>query len=109
MAAAVSGLDGFGWTGEISTAFAAHAAAGLEPGRVVAEDRGSYVVQTAGGERRASVTGRYRHEAGEDPAAFPAVGDWVAIDARDDGASVHAVLPRRTSVLRHAPGVRSVA
>ena len=70
--------------------FAAHAAAGLEPARVVAEDRGSYVVQTAGGERRASVTGRYRFEAGDDPAAYPAVGDWVAVEARADGASVHA-------------------
>jgi len=102
-------LVAFGWTGDVSTAFTAHAAAGLEPGRVVAEDRGSYIVQTAGGERRASVTGRYRFDAGNDPAAYPAVGDWVALEARDDGASVHAVLPRRTSVLRHAPGLRSVA
>ena len=102
-------LRTFGWSGEVSDAFAVHAAAGLEPGRVVAEDRGSYVVQTGGGERRASVTGRYRFEAGNDPAAYPAVGDWVAVEAREDGASVHAVLPRRTSVLRHAPGLRSVA
>ncbi len=109
MTATVSDLIAFGWTGEISSAFAAHAAAGFEPARVVAEDRGSYIVQTARGEQRASVTGRYRHEAGNDPAAFPAVGDWVAVEAREDGASVHAVLPRRTSVLRHAPGLRSVA
>ncbi len=109
MTATVSDLVAFGWTVDVSTAFAAHAAAGFEPARVVAEDRGSYIVQTAGGERRASVTGRYRFDAGDDPAAYPAVGDWVAVEARDDDASVHAVLPRRTSVLRHAPGVRSVA
>lgn len=102
-------LTSFGWSGDVSDAFAVHAAAGLEPGRVVAEDRGSYVVQTGGGERRASVTGRYRFDAGNDPAAYPAVGDWVAVEARADGASVHAILPRRTSVLRHAPGLRSVA
>jgi ribosome biogenesis GTPase len=102
-------LTSFGWSDTVSGAFAVHAAAGLEPGRVVAEDRGSYVVQTDGGERRASVTGRYRFEAGDDPAAYPAVGDWVAVEAREDGASVHAILPRSTSVLRHAPGVRSVA
>ena len=102
-------LTPFGWSGDVSTAFAAHAEAGFEPGRVVAEDRGSYVVQTRGGERRASVTGRYRFEAGNDPAAYPAVGDWVAVEARADGASVHALLPRRTSVVRHAPGLRSVA
>ena len=102
-------LTSFGWTGDVSTAFAAHAAAGLEPARVVAEDRGSYLVQTGAGERRASVTGRYRFEAGDDPAAYPAVGDWVAIESRADGASVHALLPRRTSVVRHAAGLRSVA
>jgi ribosome biogenesis GTPase len=102
-------LTSFGWSGDVSTAFAAHAAAGLEPARVVAEDRGSYVVQTGSGERRASVTGRYRFEAGNDPAAYPAVGDWVAVEARADGVSVHAVLPRRTSVVRHAAGLRSVA
>ncbi len=102
-------LASFGWSGDVSTAFAAHAEAGFEPARVVAEDRGSYVVQTGAGELRASVTGRYRFEAGDDPAAYPAVGDWVAVEARGDGASVHAILPRRTTVVRHAAGLRSVA
>jgi ribosome biogenesis GTPase len=102
-------LASFGWSDDVATAFAAHAAAGLEPARIVAEDRGSYLVQTGAGERRASVTGRYRFEAGDDPAAYPAVGDWVAVEAREDGASVHALLPRRTSVVRHASGLRSVA
>jgi ribosome biogenesis GTPase len=102
-------LSSFGWSGHVAAAFEPHGLAGLAPARVVAEDRGSYVVQTAGGERRASVTGRYRYEAGDDPAAYPAVGDWVAVETRDDGASVHALVPRRTSVLRHAPGNRSVA
>ena len=102
-------LVSFGWHDGLREPFAAHAATGLQPARVVAEDRGSYVVQTSGGERRASVTGRFRFEAGNDPAAYPAVGDWVAVEAREEGASVHALLPRRTSVLRHAPGNRSVA
>jgi ribosome biogenesis GTPase len=102
-------LLAFGWSGKIAAAFERHVVAGFVPGRVVAEDRGSYVVQTADGERRSSVTGRFRFEAGNDPTAYPAVGDWVAAEIRDDGASLHAVLPRRTSVLRHAPGNRSVA
>lgn len=105
----IHNLASFGWSADVSTAFAVHLAAGLEPARVVAEDRGSYVVQTGDGEQRASVTGRYRFEAGNDPAAYPAVGDWVAVEARPDGASVHALVPRRTSVVRHAPGLRSVA
>ena len=51
-------------------------------------------------------TGRRRQRPGR---PFPAVGDWVAIDARDDGASVHALLPRRTT-RRSAttPGLRSI-
>ncbi|HEV8546093.1 MAG TPA: ribosome small subunit-dependent GTPase A [Candidatus Limnocylindrales bacterium] len=103
------GLEEFGWSPIQSALFDAHASGDRLPGRVVAEDRGSYVVRLADGERRASVTGRFRFESGDDPAAFPSVGDWVVVETRDDGASVHAVLPRRTSVLRHAPGNRSVA
>ena len=37
----------------------------------------------AAGELRAAIGGRFRFEAGDDPAAFPAVGDWVALDAGD--------------------------
>jgi ribosome biogenesis GTPase / thiamine phosphate phosphatase len=103
------GLAAFGWSPIQAALFDAHASGDRTPGRVVAEDRGSYIVRTADGERRASVTGRFRFDAGSDPAAYPAVGDWVVIETRDDGASVHAVLPRRTSVLRHAPGTRTVA
>ena len=101
-------LIGYGWSADLAAAFAPHATAGLEPGRVVAEDRGSYVVATSDGESRAAVTGRFRFAAGDDAAAYPAVGDWVALDARPDGASIHAIVPRRTSVVRHAPGLKTV-
>jgi len=102
-------LHAFGWSGAVEAGFRPHLDAGLHPARVLAEDRGSYVIQTAAGERRASVTGRFRFDAGGDPAAYPAVGDWVAIEPREVDAAVHAVLPRRTSVLRHEPGKRTVA
>ncbi len=103
------GLAAFGWSDVVGAAFEPFALAGHVPGRVVAEDRGSYAVRTEAGEVRASVTGRFRFDAGHDPAAYPAVGDWVAIGARDDGVSIQAVVPRRTAILRHAPGNRSVA
>jgi ribosome biogenesis GTPase / thiamine phosphate phosphatase len=102
-------LPAYGWSRAFETGFGPHRAAGLEPARVLAEDRGSYVVRTASDERRASVTGRFRFDAGNDPAAYPAVGDWVAIQSREVDAAVHAVLPRRTSVVRHEPGKRTVA
>jgi ribosome biogenesis GTPase len=37
------------------------------------------------------------------------VGDWVAIDPRHDGASIHAIMRRRTAIVRHAPGLKTVA
>jgi ribosome biogenesis GTPase len=101
-------LAGFGWSAAVEAAFEPFASAGLEPARVVAEDRGSYVVATDVGETRAQVAGRFRFDAGDDPAAFPAVGDWVALDASGSGV-IHAVVPRRTAIVRQAPGRRTVA
>ena len=65
------------------------------PGRVAAQHRGEYDVLTEGGELRARVSGRLRHEASSG-ADLPAVGDWVAL--RDQ--AIHAVLPRRSAFLR---------
>ena len=102
-------LDQLGWSAAFAADHAPHLAVGREPARILAEDRGSYVVRTATGERRASITGRFRHEAAGDPSAFPAVGDWVAIDGGPDDGSIHAVLPRRTSIVRQASGKRTAA
>jgi ribosome biogenesis GTPase / thiamine phosphate phosphatase len=105
----VLSLDQLGWSAAFAADHAPHAAVGREPARIMAEDRGSYVVRTADGERRAAITGRFRHETGGDPSAFPAVGDWVAIDGGPDDGAIHAVLPRRTSIVRQAPGNRTAA
>jgi ribosome biogenesis GTPase / thiamine phosphate phosphatase len=102
-------LDALGWTPALALAHESHAALGREPARIMAEDRGSYLVRTAAGERRAAITGRFRHEAGTDPSVYPAVGDWVAIDGSPDDAAIHAVLARRTAILRQAPGKRTEA
>jgi ribosome biogenesis GTPase len=102
-------LDQLGWSSAHATELEAHAALGRGAARVMAEDRGSYLVRTADGERRAAVAGRLRHEAGADPSLYPAVGDWVAIDGGPDGATIHAVFRRRTSIVRQAPGRRTEA
>lgn len=95
-----------GWDAGWEEAFAAHAAGGLSPARVVAEHRGSYDVAFAAGQTPfpAHVTGRLRHDA-LGPADFPVVGDWVAADLRvDEGvATIHAVIARRTRIQRRAP------
>ena len=111
MTAGMTSIDlaELGWGEPFVAAFAAHEALGRQPARVVAEDRGLYVVATSGGEIRAAVSGRFRFDAGSDPAAFPAVGDWVAIDAHDESATVHAILPRRTAFSRLAAGRETYA
>jgi ribosome biogenesis GTPase len=95
-----------GWDVAWEAAFVAHAAAGFAPARVVAEHRGSYdvLVAVATTPLTARVTGRLRHEA-LDPGDFPVVGDWVATDlGGDEGtARIHAVVTRRTRILRRAP------
>lgn len=103
-------LAELGWSATFASGFAAHTSLGREPARVVAEDRGSYHVLGAPGEARATVTGRLRFEADEDSAAFPAVGDWVAVEAGMTGETViHAVLPRRSALVRQAAGRRTEA
>jgi len=106
-------LAALGWGDREEALFAAHAAAGLRPGRVLVEHRGSYAVQAAEGELAANVSGRLRHDA-DSAEDFPAVGDWVGMTVADAQATViHAVLPRRSRFARSArgdlPGAQVVA
>jgi ribosome biogenesis GTPase len=100
-------LAQLGWTPAFALAFAPHAAAGLEPGRVVCELRRKfYGVRTPAGETLAQCAGKFFHDTAA-TADFPAVGDWVAIRARpgEPGrAELHAVLPRQTKFSRCAAG-----
>lgn len=103
-------LAALGWTPELAGAHADHSALGRRPARVVAEDRGSYLVLGPEGEQRAAVSGRFRFEANDDPAAFPSVGDWVAIEGgMGDETVIHAALPRRSALVRQAAGRRTAA
>jgi len=104
-------LTALGWGTTQAAAWPAHAggaangAAAVEPGRVVAEERGSLHVATASGEISATVAGRLRHAAELDPSAlYPAVGDWVAVASSGPGTSVvQAVLPRASAIIRRGP------
>ncbi len=103
-------LAAYGWNEAWKAAFAAHAAEGLEPARVICELRRKYyAVQTAAGERLGECIGRLFHET-VSTALFPAVGDWVAVRVRPDGtrADIHAVLPRRTVFSRRAAGEQDI-
>ena len=97
-------LERFGWNTALDEAFAPRRKEGLEPARVVVQERGAYVVVTEAGERPAEITGRLRHEAR--PGDLPVAGDWVAVrpDAAGERATVHEVLPRRSAFVRKAAG-----
>jgi ribosome biogenesis GTPase len=103
-------LAALGWDDRLATLLGSESP-GLVPGRVLMEERGQYVVASAAGESPASPSGRLRHDTELDPsAAWPAVGDWVAMDAARPGEHrlIQRVLPRRTAVVRRAPGDRKL-
>jgi ribosome biogenesis GTPase len=107
-------LRALGWDDRFAALLAAEAP-GLVAGRILSEERGQYVVASGEGEGPASPSGRLRHDAELDPtAAWPAVGDWVALERpAGDGAAIEhrliqRVLTRRTAVIRRAPGDRKM-
>ncbi len=97
------GLAGLGWGAVQQAAFDAHAAAGRRPARVLAEERGRYLIHDGVGPWPAEISGRLRHAAAGDARAYPSVGDWVAAAVGPDAATIHALLPRRTALVRRAP------
>ena len=73
-------------------------------GRVISEHKERYVVKTDEGEYEGEVIGNLRYRA-NDRSEFPAVGDWVAISAYDEGkVLIHAVYPRKGVLERTAVG-----
>jgi ribosome biogenesis GTPase len=101
-------LRALGWD-ERLTAALAEQGPNLVPGRILAEERGLYSVASEAGEAPASPSGRLRHDSDLDPSApWPTVGDWVALEpgAAGEHRLIQRVLPRRTAVVRRAPGDR---
>ncbi len=105
LAAAPTGL---GWDAGWDEAFEPFADGGRRPARVVAVHKETAIVRgDVGGDRPATVTGRFRFDA-LSASDFPAVGDWVALEPTDAGAGagdpavIAAVLPRRTAFVRSA-------
>jgi ribosome biogenesis GTPase len=99
-------LASWGWDARFAAAWANVAADELEPARVIAEFRGGYVVVSAHGELKAGSSGKLRRAVKVDQVDKPAVGDWVAVSTRpgEGTAMIHAVVPRRTCVIRRASG-----
>lgn len=89
-------LTRWGWSPELQHAFDHVEGSRLEPGRIVRHDRTGYLVVHGGGEAFARLAGHLRREP-------PAAGDWVALDPAEP-ATIRALLPRRTTIARAAPG-----
>jgi ribosome biogenesis GTPase / thiamine phosphate phosphatase len=102
-------LDDLGWTPRFADAFDAYRADGVSPARVSLEHTHIYRVMSPEGESLARVSGRLRHAA-SGRADFPAVGDWVVVEAAAGGGDardvvrIRAVLPRATHFSRRAAG-----
>jgi len=99
-------LKDLGWNEDFMSAFEPHAKLGRTPGRVASQRGPVLTALTARGAVRANVAGRLKHLAASG-ADLPAVGDWVALVERPDegAATVHAILPRRSSFSRKVAGV----
>jgi ribosome biogenesis GTPase len=96
-------LHTLGWGDFFAQHFAQCEGDDLSPARVAREHRESYIILTESGELGAEVSGKLRHEA-RSRADFPAVGDWAEVSVRQDEkrATIHAVLPRKSSFSRKA-------
>ncbi|WP_327676198.1 ribosome small subunit-dependent GTPase A [Kitasatospora sp. NBC_00458] len=101
---------GYGWTPELDELFAPLAEAGLTPARIVRVDRGQcdVVLTDPGTGELRTVRADTRQVGDADMINCPCTGDWAAVDlAAQPMASVAALLPRSTAIIRKVAGKRS--
>jgi ribosome biogenesis GTPase / thiamine phosphate phosphatase len=98
-------LDTLGWSASLDTQFEPYRSEGFVPARVAEEHKERYAIFCEYGERPAEITGKLRFAASS-RLDFPAVGDWVAVQANqnDPLAIIHAIMPRQTVFLRKLAG-----
>lgn len=103
-------LTSLGWSDTFAHSFAPYAAQGYGVGRVAVVHRSQYQLYTEQGDMTATLTGRFRHQT-QDPADFPAIGDWVVIQTQPETNQtlIEAVLPRKSQFSRQAAGTRTTA
>ena len=97
-------LNRYGWSDALQQQFSSYAALGLEPARVLIQQRGRYQLATGRGERSATLAGKFAHDAAD--GGYPVTGDWVGVSApKGEGdAIIRAVLPRATTFTRREAG-----
>jgi ribosome biogenesis GTPase / thiamine phosphate phosphatase len=101
-----STLQDLGWNEDFAYAFSRQADGLHAPGRVATQRGPVLTVLTERGPAKAQIAGRLKHRAAT-AADLPAVGDWVVVSERPDegAATIHGVLPRRSTFVRKEAGV----
>ncbi len=95
----------WGWNGYFEAVWKDGDRGNTAPARIISQGRGIWRVAGDFGECSADAAGKLRFAA-EEGADWPAVGDWVAAEVRDQGSAalIHEVLPRRSRFLRKMAG-----
>ncbi|MCK5852458.1 GTPase RsgA, partial [bacterium] len=98
-------LKTLGWNNFFSENFLKYREQGFLPARISREHTHIYFLYSEQGELTAEVAGRIRHTS-DSKCEYPAVGDWVAVNPRpgEELATIHAVLPRKSSFSRKIAG-----
>ncbi len=78
------------------------------PARIISSQRHIYSVLCEYGELKGKITGKFQYEV-QSTEKYPVVGDWVGITRKEkeDGAIIHFVFPRKTSLSRKTPGMKT--
>ena len=98
-------LGNIGASSDLYRTFEPYAARSMMLGRVSVVHGERYRLYTEQGEMQGEAIGALLYR--EERSAWPAVGDWVALQkAGPDECMIHAVLPRRTMFSRRASGDR---
>lgn len=98
-------LEQLGWNEALEQRFAPLMKRGQVPARVAIEDKHYYRLYAECGPLTGQCSGKLLYES-KHPSDLPKVGDWVAIAAlpAEGKATIHQVLPRKTSLSRKLTG-----
>lgn len=98
-------LEDLGWNPFFAAQLSNFDDPSLVPARVTEESKGFDRVRSEHGEYLGELAGKLRHHT-PDPAALPAVGDWVLVSPRpgEGRARIERVLGRRTKLSRKVAG-----
>ncbi len=98
-------LDNLGWNSFFAQNFNKYLSQGYTVGRVVQQQKNTYILYSELGEISAEISGKMRYRASF-RADFPAVGDWVVIGDLNSQqkATIYDILPRKSKVSRKIAG-----